>query len=86
MRLLPNASLARITFVNEKAKKMQYKVVIVTEKSSCGGQSNIAVEIERETNRWSNSGYVLVTAYQQQVAVCCNQSAIGAVLIFAKHD
>jgi hypothetical protein len=65
---------------------MHYKVVIVTEKTACcGGGSDISQEIERESNRWSGKGYILVTAYQQHVAGCGNQSSVGAVLIFVKQ-
>lgn len=64
---------------------MQYQVVVVHEKSGCGGPSSIDTEIQRECNRWASQGFVLVTAYNQQVSVCAG-SAVGAVLIFAKQQ
>ena len=65
---------------------MEYKVVVVSESNQCGATSSIGETIEKEANRWSSQGYVLVTAYQQQVAKCGNQSAVGAVLIFARRS
>ena len=66
---------------------MQYRVVTVSESTSCGGkQTGISEEIERECIRWASQGYVLVTAYRQQVAQCGNQSSVGAVLIFARKQ
>ncbi|MDB4678707.1 hypothetical protein OAE79_00070 [Rhodopirellula sp.] len=65
---------------------MNYKVIVVSEKTECGGKTTgIGEAIERESNRWASQGYVLVTAYQQQVSQCGNNSAVGAVLIFAKR-
>ena len=73
---------------------MNYKVVLVHEKSNCCTSTPIAGEIEKECNRWGSSGYVLVTAYRQQAASgqwaqfiqCPSQNEVGAVLIFAKRD
>jgi hypothetical protein len=68
---------------------MNYKVVLVHEKTNCCNSTPIAGEIEKECNRWGSSGYVLVTAYRQQAAAgqrCNSQNEVGAVLIFAKRD
>jgi len=68
---------------------MNYKVVLVHEKTQCCNSTPIASEIETECNRWGSMGYVLVTAYRQQAASgqqCNSQSEVGAVLIFAKRD
>ena len=64
---------------------MIYRVVLVTEKNTGCNPKSITGEIEKECNRWSNQGFVLVTAYQQSANAGCNGSAVGAVLIFAKQ-
>lgn len=65
---------------------VQYKVVVVSESTSgCGNVKSIDTQIENEANKWSKNGYVLVTAYQQNVSGCGNQNSVGAVLIFAKQ-
>lgn len=65
---------------------MNYKVIVVSENNVCCGKSTgIGEAIERESNRWASQGYVLVTAYQQQVGKCGNNTEVGAVLIFAKR-
>ncbi len=68
---------------------MQYKVLLVHQKTSCCSTTPIAGEIETACNRMSSQGYILVTGYQQTASVqynYCNQgSETGAVLIFARN-
>ena len=63
---------------------MQYKVILVHQRSQCCSTTPITGEIEQAANHMASQGYVLVTAYQQATNVGCNQSATGAVLVFAR--
>jgi hypothetical protein len=86
---------------------MQYKVVSVHEQSSSTMQccavtkekTSIDDEIQQACDREARRGYVLVTAYAQQMssvtvvnASCASAargiqgSAVGAILIFAKQS
>jgi len=68
---------------------MQYKVLLVHQKTSCCSTTPIAGEIETACNRMSSQGYILVTAYQQTASVTiglCNQGGeTGAILVFAHN-
>jgi hypothetical protein len=68
---------------------MHYRVILVSEKSSCCSGTSIAGEIEATCNQYANSGYVLVTAYRQTASTaqgCNSQAEVGAVLIFARRQ
>ena len=68
---------------------MQYKVLLVHQKTSCCSTTPIAGEIEAACNRMSSQGYILVTAYQQTASVqmgLFNQGGeTGAILVFARN-
>jgi hypothetical protein len=67
---------------------MEYKVILVHQKSDCCNTTPIAGEIEQTANRMASQGYVLVTAYQQAAAVqSCGSAgaATGAILVFARE-
>ena len=68
---------------------MQYKVLLVHQKTSCCSTTPIAGEIETACNRMSSQGYILVTGYQQTASVqmgLFNQGAeTGAILVFARN-
>ncbi len=69
---------------------MQYKVLLVHQKTSCCSTTPIAGEIESACNRMTSQGFILVTAYQQTASVSmgsCNQQAeTGAILVFARES
>lgn len=69
---------------------MQYKVLLVHQKTSCGSTTPIAGEIESACNRMTSQGFILVTAYQQAASAgigsCNQQSETGAILVFARES
>ena len=62
---------------------MQYRVVVVSPKESCGSSTFINDEVEKACNSMADQGYVLVNFWESRVAVC-GGSKHAICLIFVR--
>ena len=67
--------------------QMKYKVVVVSTRNDCCNSSpGLDHEVQDACNHMASRGYVLVTAYPENVKDCCNQVKRAVFLIFAHPE